>query len=152
MNHLYTNVDGIGGRRLIKNIDAEFNYKVSTGSLRFDDRDKKILEIIDHSTLNSAGTHIDTPYAQHVSLDKISSGAKTAILANHSESEEVVSIEECGENVLNLLFNDLDDKNYYTSYCLAPDYLNKEIEINGSKKIYKSVYELLEVWKDNYDL
>ncbi len=152
MNQLFINKNAIQkGTKLIQNIDSYFNSLILTEKLKLDDNDIIFLKEIDGSTLSKDDGYIDTPFSNHVDILKISTGTKTLILANHCSENDIIDISQCGYNVIEILFNNMDNKKYYLSFCIIPDNLKISVRINNSKKLCTNKYELLDVWEDIYD-
>lgn len=133
---------------IIDDIDMTFDYMIYTDKIRMDNIDKEIVKKIDKAKVREDGL-MDTPFSNGVSIDRLSTGCKTLILANHLGTNQIINISQCGNNALNMLFN-LDNKSYYLSYCIIPS--NTEfkfpVKVNNRKKLYNGAYDLLEVWRD----
>ena len=81
-------------------------------------------------------------------LSNLSSGCKALILLNHCK-DKIINISECGENVLEYIFN-LQNGNIYMTYPASSYNMNyqKKIKLhyNGKVKIVE-FYEVLEKFK-----
>lgn len=147
MIHLYTSKRAIPkDKEFITNIDPTFNALIYSDSLRLNSKDEEILRIIDKSKLSKSCGYVDTPFGNNIPISNISTGSKTLILINHFKESSVIDISQCGRNVLNLAFQ-IDNTNYYLSYCITPDKM-KPVIVNNRRKIYKTSSELLEIWRD----
>lgn len=135
---------------LITSIDSYFNTLILTKELKLNDNDIKFMEVIDKSKLSKDIGYIDTPFGSHVSMFYMSTGLKTLILVNHSKESDVIDISQCGQNVINILFNSFNNKRYYASFCIIPDTLRIPLKINNRKEICKDKMDLFKVWEERY--
>lgn len=151
MNQLFVSKRTISkSLNLITSIDSYFNTLLLTEEIKLNKTDIKFMALIDKSKPSKDAGYIDTPFGNHVPIFYTSTGAKTLILVNHARKEDVIDISQCGQNVINTLFNNFDNRRYYVSFCTIPDKLNIPLKINNRKDICKNISDLLKVWEERY--
>lgn len=138
--------------KLINSVDSYFDNILLTGGLILNNTDTKFMELIDKSRLSQDDGYIDTPFGNHIPIINMSTGLKTLILVNHSKETDIIDISQCGQNVVNILFNNIDNKKYYTSFCTIPNMLKIPVKINARKSICKSISDILKVWEERYGI
>lgn len=129
MIRLYTDRSVVGGRYIIKSIDAAFNVDIS-GSV-IDDVDEEIMYELDSAKLFDRSTDaIITPFGGCF-LRNLSTGCKTIIYARHmimDEDTRVLNANECGANAFDLLCRYIDNSdlsvfmNIYSSIKVSNKY------------------------------
>lgn len=92
-------------------LQNDLYFNLNTGNQAITDRDREVISVIDSAKV-TAENHIQTKYGLGTIRD-LSSGCKT-YLNVIKNPDKVVSAEECGANVLELLFR-LDDIHLYMS-------------------------------------
>lgn len=107
MIHIYTNKRG--SESWILQNDWYFNLYTSNGD--FSEKDEEIIWLIDHAKL-APNKHIETKYGLGT-VRNLSSGCKT-LLNVMKNPGKVVNADECGKNVLDILFTK-DDIRLYMS-------------------------------------
>ena len=142
MIYLYTEMKNASDW-ILKN-DLYFN--LYTGNLPFTQEDKEIIKKIDNAKV-TADNHIETRYGVGT-VRNLSSGCKT-YLNVVKNPDKIVSAEECGGNVLTLLF-ELDGIKLYMSH---PERFeiggDVEINFNGTETVMgKKGYE--QWWSREY--
>lgn len=90
----------------------DWYFNLYTGNGIFTQEDRRFIEQIDHAKLTDA-KHIETKYGLGT-IRNLSSGCKT-ILNVIKNPGKIVSAEECGKNVLDLLFS-MDGIRIYMSH------------------------------------
>lgn len=138
--------------KLISSIDSYFNSAILLRELRLDENDVKFMRLIDKSEISKDDGYINTPFGNYIPIFNMSTGLKTLILVNHSKESDVIDISQCGYNVINILFNYMDNKRYYTSFCIVPYELKIPIRINNRKDTCKDTSDLLTVWEKRYGI
>lgn len=132
--------------KLITSIDKHFNSLIMTDGISLSDMDLKFMKKVDHAVLSQNVGFINTPFGV-TSIINLSTGTKTLILANHSLENEVLDISQCGYNVIDILFNYMDNKRYYLSFCIVPKSLKIPVRVNNREKICNNIYELTDSWE-----
>ena len=120
MIYLYTDKQD-SGKWILQN-DLYFN--LYTSNERFTEEDKELIWQIDHAKLNK-DKHIETKYGLGT-IRNLSSGCKT-ILNIIKNPGKVVNANECGQNVLDILFS----MEGISLYMTRPEriYIKDDVEI-----------------------
>lgn len=89
------------------------------------------MQLIDNSKIAEGINRIITPFGVGTYWN-ISTGCKALILLSHLDDSYVVNIQECGQNVINYIFEKMDNINVYSStYRALPVTRKAPIYING---------------------
>lgn len=83
-------------------LQNDWYFNLYTGNERFTENDKAVIWQIDHAKL-TADKHIETRYGLGT-IRNLSSGCKT-LLNVMKNPKKVVNADECGQNVLDILFS-----------------------------------------------
>lgn len=133
MIEIYRDKTMIKQNELIEKIDLTFNSIVY--NLDIKEFDKTALKSIDEAVYDGNG-FVVTPFGRTM-VQNISTGCKTLILINHSIElgNKIISINECGKNVLDIIFA-LENCRVYSSFLLIPrNYsANKIVRIHKNKR------------------
>ena len=110
-------------------IQNDLFFNLHTGNEEMSEKDKKMIKQIDGSILTS-DKHIETQYGLGT-IRNLSSGCKTLLnIVKHPE--KVVCVEECGPNVLKIIFAMDNIKIYMSRPTLADIPDAAEIRFNDS--------------------
>ena len=119
----------------------------NTVNKQFSKEDLFAMEKIDHAILTK-DYHIQTPFGVGMLID-LSTGCKTYLNVT-SYPDKIFCVDECGPNVLEMLFQ-LDDVRIYSSYMSSfPIDDNKEILFNDNDLV-AGRWGYLEWWEKEYD-
>lgn len=134
MINYYTDLSKIPDRgKFILAIDIFFNAWVMENKLN--DTDNNFLGIIDKSKIGPGINRIITPYGVG-SYKNISTGCKALILLSHLRNAYTINIQECGQNVIDYIFYNMDNINLYSSaYKAIPSIEKPDIYMNGKKLV-----------------
>ncbi len=127
-------------------LQNDWYFNLYTSNEDFSEEEKKIIEMIDHARLTE-DKHIETKYGLGT-LRNLSSGCKT-LLNVMKNPGKVVNIEECGKNVLDVLFS-MDDIHVYLS---RPEriHIDKNTEICFDQKdIVVGLQGFEQWWTEEY--
>lgn len=135
----------------IDDVESYFNASIILDENPFDSNlDRKIMKIIDGVTYKD-GVVIKTKFGK-THIDKLSTGCKALLLINkYRNTEKVVNITECGDNVIKLIF-ELGEKcniKIYTKRVIRMPNINKkclfnDIEVNIGLDLYRKMVDKLE--------
>lgn len=126
---------------IIEDIDAEFNWMYSKGVLNINADDAAIMKAVDKAMYIGNG-RINTPYDRGVLIKNLSTGCKTCILANHI-SDKIISIEQCEDNTMNILFS-LDNRKYYSRFFNIDPNMRIKYPVKIGNKVCRDTFDILE--------
>lgn len=117
-------------------LQNDLYFNLNTGNEEMSDVEKNLIKLVDDATLTS-DKHIETRYGLGT-IRNLSSGCKTLLnIVKHPE--KVVCVEECGPNVLKLIF-EMDNIKIYMSrpsFVEIPE--NAQIRFNDSEIVTGSI-------------
>lgn len=103
-------------------------FNLNTANEDMTDRDKSIVSLVDNAKLTD-DKHIETRYGLGT-IRNLSSGCKTLLnIVKHPD--KVISVEECGPNVLNIIFTMDNIKLYMSRPSLCEIPATAKIRFNG---------------------
>lgn len=113
-------------------IQNDWYFNLYTGNEDFTEEEIKIIEKIDHAKI-LRDKHIETKYGLGT-VRNLSSGCKT-LLNVMKHPEKVVNVEECGKNVLDILFS-MNNIHIYMSRPIRFEIIdNTEICLNDTEVV-----------------
>ncbi|WP_294238574.1 DUF4869 domain-containing protein [Pseudobutyrivibrio sp.] len=124
--------------------DVYFNQYTSR---EIDERAKPVIAKIDGATLVEKYKFKSIFNAELLDIDKLSSGCKTALNILYFPNA-LVSIKECGDNALSVIFG-FEEGNVYSDYPLIPfEFDSVCVSDENGKRIIKE-YDELKTWWEN---
>lgn len=104
-------------------------------------QNETVIAIVDKATYTGKG-RMNTPYDRGVLIKNLSTGCKTCILANHI-SDKIISIEQCGDNTMNILFS-LDNRKYYSRFFNIDPNMKIKYPVKIGNKVCRDTFDILE--------
>lgn len=141
----YTKLDKIPkNKTFINSVDIYFNSWVVRNGLS--KQDESLLKLIDKSRFSDNGqvNTLITPFGV-ANYFQISTGCKALILLHHLNNKYVVNIQECGQNVIDYIFNNLNNIEVYSSSYKAIPIIKDGLLING--KNVQDLANLKQYWR-----
>lgn len=115
MLNIYIRKQDIPKQRFIDSVDIFFNSIMY--SLSLDNTDVYYIRVIDSAEYMGNG-HIKTVFGI-TSIENLSTGCKALILIHHY-NDKIININECGENVLDIIYNKIQEGSIFVDFVLYP--------------------------------
>lgn len=143
---IYKNKHDIPNVLSIDYNDVFFNHFTAR---KIDDKASAVIDEIDGAILVEK-YKIKSKFNQSLlDIDKLSSGCKTALNILYYP-QALVSIKECGDNALRVIFG-FDEGNVYSDYPVMPfEFDSVRVANKNAERIIKN-YDELKMWWENED-
>lgn len=130
---------------VIEDVGKIFDIAFAKQEFDLDSKDVELMKIIDRAILTNPDGLMETPYGSNVQIDKLSTGCKTCILANHAGKNDVISINQCGDNAIQQLLY-MDNRKYLLTFCNISSDLKLNYPVIVGKNKYDNAFDLQEEW------
>lgn len=134
-------------RPVVKDVESHFRVLLKSGETFSDNIYTEIMKAIDHVNYRNNNI-ITTPFGD-TTLESLSSGCKALLIIVHNSLNNIdnpVSIEECGENALELLFKISDKIDTIAYVCTTITVFKNNIQCKINDKLVKgglNIYNIL---------
>lgn len=129
---VYEGDKSIKNKKCIKFVDLTFDSIIY--NLKITDKDREYMKYVDNAIYKGNG-YIETTFGV-TEIQNLSTGCKALILINHQSELDnaIISTDECGKNVLNVIYNMDMDISIYNSYRSIPSKYNRDKHVKVVKR------------------